>query len=111
MNKTKWRKLLWWLRKNFSTDLPIIVRCKDKLSFYPNDSGICVRFENKYIRIEISNKQCYYLKVDAIIHEWAHAITMKDNTIEEHGNEWGKAYSRIYRSFIDWNYGEENPEI
>jgi hypothetical protein len=103
-NEKLWRKLIYWLRKNFLADLPIFVRTKNKLTFFPDDDGICIRYNTKIV-IEINKNQSFFLKIEAILHEWAHAITLTDTTIEEHNNEWGKAYSRIYREFLVWNWG------
>ena len=102
----KWRKLLYWLRKTFPTDYPITVRCKDKIT-KDNDLGMCIQFDDNSIRIDISNKQCFNLKVDALLHEWAHALTIDSKNIDEHGDDWGKTYSRIYRKFLKWNFGQE----
>jgi hypothetical protein len=50
--------------------------------------------------------------MDALLHEWAHALTWFGNDNDEHGPEWGLTYARLYRSFLTWNYGEglENEE-
>lgn len=105
LNEKRWRKLLYWLRKNYPADLPIYVRTKNKLTLFPDYSGVCIRYDTKII-VEINKNQSFALKLDAIIHEWAHAITLTNTTKKDHGDEWGKAYSRIYSGFLAWNYGE-----
>ena len=102
----KWRKSVYWLRKNFPITYPISVRCKDRLN-KANDLGRCIQFDDNSIKIEISNKQCFDLKIDALIHEWAHAVSIDSKNIDEHGDDWGKAYSRIYRKFIKWDFGRK----
>ena len=59
--------------------------------------------------IRINRKQCFALKVDTLIHEWAHVLTWFGEAFqrEEHSAEWGLAYARIYRTFIEWDFGRE----
>jgi len=107
-NNTYWRKSLYWLRVNFPLENKISVKCKNKLSSDdPNDAGVCIQFDDNSVKIEINKKQCFDLKIDALIHEWAHALTFDSKNIDDHGDDWGKMYSRIYRKFVKWNFGEK----
>jgi predicted SprT family Zn-dependent metalloprotease len=40
---------------------------------------------------------------DTLLHEWAHAIAWTEGheTTEDHGPEWGLAYSRVYQEIVD----------
>ncbi len=47
------------------------------------------------------------LKLDTLLHEYAHVLSWfgAEFETEEHGSEWGIAYAKLYRTFIEWNYG------
>ena len=98
--KSKWRKLLNWLRREHPLSKRVRVRQK-----HLKDQGDC-DYVNHCFVINIESRQCYNLRMDALLHEWAHASTWFGNDDDEHGSEWGLAYARLYRSFLTWNYGE-----
>ena len=66
--------------------------------------------------IKIKKGQCYEVKMDALVHEWAHAMTWfgaeasclgYNPQANEHGAEWGIAYAKLYSGFEEWNYGRK----
>ena len=66
--------------------------------------------------ISINKKLCYNCKIDTLIHEYAHAITMAKNTYtpnEDHDDAWGKEFAATYRCFLKhWpEYNEEGPRL
>jgi len=82
-----------------------------KLAF---DDGMCgwAGDGRKGFVISVNKELCYNCKVDTIIHEYAHAITMANgehNENEDHDAKWGKAYAKTYRCFLDhWpEYGKK----
>lgn len=100
----KWRRLLPWLRQEFPPRCKVRVRCRrikrEKDHGWTNLYGNPKRFE-----VIIQSNRQLALRVDTIIHEWAHVITWSGNDTDDHGEEWGLAYARIYREFIKWDYG------
>jgi hypothetical protein len=50
--------------------------------------------------IKINKKLTEYHAIDVVIHEVAHAVAWeKDKDI--HGPNWGKAYAKVYRIFLN----------
>jgi len=100
--KTKWRKVTNWLKREYP-----LKRVRVHQLNIPNQ-GEC-DYINHCFEIRIQKKQCFNLRLDALLHEWAHALTWKGNDRDEHGSEWGLAYARLYRAYLAWNYGQEVP--
>jgi hypothetical protein len=38
--------------------------------------------------------------IETALHEWAHVIAWDLCSADDHCDEWGKAYSRVYRAFL-----------
>lgn len=100
---TKRRMLMRFLRQKFPVRKPITVRRVAKLG-HPRDQADC-EFTGKNFVIRLRKNQSHVLLVDSLIHEWAHALTWFGADEDFHGPEWGLAYARIYRAFLQWNYG------
>jgi hypothetical protein len=105
--KSKWRKTLSWLRREHPLTKRVRVR-QVKLK----EQGYCAYSKNCF-EIRIQGKQCLNLRMDSLLHEWAHTLTWFGNDADQHGSEWGLAYARLYRTWLTWNYGEglEDEEI
>jgi len=101
----KWRRTLTWLRRNFPAPLPIIVRSVPILKW----QGEAQCHSGRQFVIKIDRKQSFDLRIDTIIHEWAHVLTWfgAETNIEDHSAEWGIAYAKIYRTYLKWNFGRE----
>lgn len=102
----KWLRAIAWLRRNFPAQCPVYVKSK----FLKKEHGYteCI---GGWFRIKINRKESYELRIDTLIHEWAHCLTWYGaEETAEHGAEWGIAYARIYRTFEEWNYGREEKE-
>jgi plasmid replication initiation protein len=76
-----------------------------------NDEGLCYgpykqkKTGRKYIYLIVKKRMSVSLQVDVLMHEYAHALLMdrgKDYQDEQkdHGPEWGKCYSEVYRVFL-----------
>lgn len=105
MNKTI-RRLIIWLHKNFQADLPIKVRLKDKVIHNGHKcDGLCTRY-SVYIKIELDRTISFSSMIDALLHEWAHALSLTDSSIKEHPQSFGIAYSKVYSAFLSWNWGQ-----
>jgi len=91
--------LLRFLRKNIAFPYPISIR-RVKL---PNDRiGDC-DFENGKFKIRIDRSLPELLAMDILIHEISHALSWEsDKHLTDHGPKWGLAYSKTYRTFLQW---------
>lgn len=100
--------LLAWLRRNFHVDDFAVTICSKKLEKLCGETifGTCE------FKINIHRQQCFTLRVDSLIHEWAHALTWfgAETHNEDHSAEWGIQYAKIYRTFYEWNWGREHKE-
>ena len=96
---SKWRRTLAWLRREFPTAKKVRVRQLDI-----KDQGTCDYINHRF-EIEVK-KQCYRLRIDTLLHEWAHALTWFGNDGDAHGSEWGLMYAQLYRNWLTWNYGQ-----
>ena len=68
---------------------------------------LCGDCSNKggWFLIRLNKNDGYKVKIDTILHEWAHVLTWFDTECETHGNTWGEAYARIYRAWLKWDFG------
>jgi len=96
---SKWRKTLAWVRREFPVGKPVRIRQvkSDKLQGW-------VEYANGRFDVRI-RKQCLSLRLDTLLHEWAHLLTWFGNDDDQHGSEWGLMYAKLYRSWLTWNYG------
>lgn len=92
-----YHKLIRFLKKNFPADLPVRVR-RRKLSKALD--GYC-KLKDDYYLIVICKEAPEHEAVDTLLHEWAHTLTWDKCPKDDHCNEWGIAYSRIYRMFVN----------
>ncbi len=98
-SKTKdslFRKVAHFLRNNAEVEYPIYIR---RIKMPYDLDGLChFTGEHFYIKInkDLSEEHC----VDVALHEVAHAMAW-DKKGDDHGPNWGIAYSKIYRKFLD----------
>ena len=70
-----------------------------KRCIVPKDrEGDCDLCKRKFI-IRIDKKLPEYFALDVLIHEVAHALSWNKDK-DEHGLNWGKSYSKVYRIFL-----------
>ena len=100
----KWLRTIAWLRRNFPADSPVCVASAPLKGVHG-----CTSLKTGYYQIKINKRKSFSLRIDTLIHEWAHCITWlgAEADIEDHSSEWGLAYAKIYRTHIEWNYGKE----
>ena len=84
------------LKEKCPANLPVRVR---RVTVPRDRFGDCSKYDDYYL-IRVSNKLRTEEAINILIHEWAHAISWDKCALEDHSNEWGKAYSRVYRIFI-----------
>jgi len=69
--------------------------------------GYCYDKGSHFI-IVINKGSTYYQKIDTIIHEYAHAMTMSNQKYRsrdektEHNAQWGICYAQAYRCYLDF---------
>jgi hypothetical protein len=61
--------------------------------------GLCEKKDNKFI-IKVNSNLNENYSIDVLIHEFAHAVAW-DKDADIHGPNWGKAYSKVYRVFLE----------
>ncbi len=116
-NPTRSRTMLAWLRRDFPLARLSSVQCRVGDIRLPGSGksvlASCMLRNGEFL-IQIKKGQGYELIMDALIHEWAHAMTWfgsespwcGDNPhANEHGAEWGIAYAKLYSGFEEWNFG------
>ncbi len=100
--RQKWLRTIIWLKKAFPAQLPTTV-CTCKVEEYTLGTTECD--DLKFI-IEISTGMGIQMRLETLIHEWAHVISwFGAGHKEDHPDDWGLAYARIYRAFLEWEYG------
>lgn len=104
----KWRMLLAWLHRNFS----LVSRCQVRTIKMPGTLCGTTDRDKKGFHIRVRRGLCFTLRIDTLIHEWAHALTWfgAETNNEDHSAEWGIQYAKIYRTFCEWNWGKEEEE-
>lgn len=71
--------------------------------------GVCYKEDNGSFLIKVAGKLPEYYAVDVLLHEAAHVLSW-DKDDDDHGLNWGKAYSKVYRKFITDFTREEKEE-
>ena len=86
------------IKKRFPLDYPVHVR---RVSTPDGISGDCCFDKKKKIYlIRINKKLAQFLAIETFVHEYGHAMIWKEEK-EDHDETWGKAFSLIYRAFIE----------
>ena len=91
-----YRKVVRFLKKNCESLFPVSVR---RLKLKDEFDGDC-QFKDDHFLIRINRNLPEHEAIETLLHEWAHVIAWDRCTSDEHCDEWGKAYSRIYRAFL-----------
>lgn len=101
----RYREVVSWLKSEWPLSKPVYVR----LATFPKpkpgrlvDKAKCTLVDGNKFLIEIEKRQCLDMKLDALIHEWAHAMTWfgAEALGDYHSSEWGLSYARLYRGFF-----------
>ncbi len=100
----KWLRSIRWIRVNFPPPYPARIRSKRM-----KDCGDTTYSEDmEDFKIRIKSSQSFAMKIDTLLHEYAHCLTWfgAESELEDHSGEWGLTYARLYRKFIEWDYGK-----
>lgn len=97
----KWKHFIATLKANLPTDKPVIVRTKK----IKNDLGYLINERDHYL-IVICSTTTWDERVDALIHEYAHALDhegVKHGVLKErtHSETWGIHYAKCYSLLFD----------
>lgn len=74
---------------------PVQVR---RLKLPCHTDGDCELRDNKF-RIRVQRSLPEHEAIETLLHEWGHVLAW-DKGKDPHGDEWGKAYSKVYRLFL-----------
>jgi hypothetical protein len=90
------RKVVKFLKESNLVEKQISIRrCKLGKGF----DGLCELKNNGFL-LRIDKNLPENHSVDVLIHEFAHAVAWGKDT-DVHGPNWGKAYSKVYRLFLE----------
>lgn len=89
-------KVIRKLKQKCPADLPVRVR---RVKVPKDIDGDCEHRDDHYL-IRISNRLPEYAAIEIFLHEFGHALSWHKCLKEDHCDEWGKMYSRIYRVFL-----------
>ncbi len=91
-----YRQVVRFLKENCPADMPVKVR---RVKVPDDRFGDCGKNDDHYL-IRICRKVKEDHAIEILLHEWAHTLAWHKCSSEDHCNEWGKAYSRVYRLFL-----------
>ena len=91
-----YRQVVRLLKEKCPADMPVNVR---RLKIPDDRFGDCAQYDDHYL-IRICRNLEEEQAIEILLHEWAHALSWDKCSVEDHSNEWGKAYSRCYRIFV-----------
>ncbi len=103
-NKQAWLRVIAWLWREFPVVGGVSVR---SMILKELCGDACLHHHKKFL-IRINRKKSLEVRVDTLLHEWAHCLTwFGAERNEDHGGEWGIAYAKIYSKFLEWNFGRK----
>lgn len=98
MQFRQFHNLRRYLLKNVQLPFPFKVR---RMKLTGGIDGDCT-FMGTHFLIRIRDSMSEAVAMDVLIHEVAHCVSW-DKEPNDHGPLWGKAYSCVYRKFLDWS--------
>ena len=93
-------QVMRFLRYQCPPDHPVQVRRLSGLKEMYGDCDLKKSGKKQFFKIRINKDYDEDVTIDTLMHEWAHTVAWHKCTKEDHCNEWGKAYSKIYRMFL-----------
>lgn len=99
VDNATFRRFVGALRSRCPIDAEIRVSRRKNLHLQNHPMNGCILSENigglRFVTILICEESTQEETIDALIHEWAHALS-DDMT---HSRKWGIAYAKCYRAF------------
>ena len=69
----------------------------------------------RHLTIYIDTREPMYACLDTLLHEMAHAVAWKHQSVEKyyatHSDEWGISYAKIYRAYFEGGGREESAQF
>lgn len=96
MKYRRFQKIAKFFRDLDLAEKPLNIR-RSRLREGPE--GVCEDHDDKFV-IKVSQELPENHSIDVLIHELAHAIAWEKD-VDFHGMNWGKAYSKVYRIFLE----------
>ena len=95
--RRRWNHTIKELKRRLPCHYPVSIRITNC-----ENSGLYWR-EGRKLLINISRQQTYGQKLDALIHEYAHALDRADlkAASDEHNEAWGVYYAKCYKVVVD----------
>lgn len=91
-----YRRVVRFFKSSNLADRPLVIR---RVKLKSSLDGQCeIKDDAFYIKINRILSENY--SIDVMIHEVAHAVAWDKDT-DVHGPNWGKAYSKVYRLFLE----------
>lgn len=100
-----YRKLICFLKRSYPQSYPVSVRRVRLAESYDG----CCQFKGRYFLISVNCKLPEHEAIETLLHEYAHVIAWDKCRNDDHCDEWGKAYSRLYRAFLKNFLEADNP--
>ncbi len=97
MKYERFNEVATFLKKNCKLDYPLNIR---RTKLRKEHEGECELKNGKFV-IKIDKYLDENHSIDVLLHEIGHAMAWEKDT-DAHGLNWGKAYSKIYRKFLDF---------
>lgn len=95
--RTEWRALIKWARETWPE-----LKLRVLTVRYSNQLGTCRKSGGRFV-IRIANHLNDMEAGVVFVHELAHALTWDtDDDPSDHGPEFGVAYARVYRKYLEW---------
>ncbi len=88
------KRFIGLLKKECPPSLPVKVRRVRT----PKDVDADCQQKPDHFLIRVDRTLEEHEAIEALVHEWAHALIWEHT--REHTNEWGKAYSKVYRILL-----------
>lgn len=101
MQYTNFLDLLRYLKINLKLSYPVQVR---RVKLRKDLDGDC-KLKNGKFFIRVKKDLFENQAIETIIHEFSHCLNWNKNLNKDeiHDDDWGKAYSVVYRKFLEWN--------
>jgi hypothetical protein len=96
-NYRNYSQFVRFLKQKLPARYPVSVR---RVSVPKDEFGDCVLYNRKFT-IRIDRCLPEWLALEVLIHEFAHSLSNWSDK-EPHTDEWGVAYSKIYRLFLEF---------
>lgn len=94
---SRYKNLISYLKKTLPLDREVIIR---RVKVPENIDGDTRLLNGKFL-VRINRELSEILAIEVILHELGHCISYHLPG-DHHGPHWGKAYSLVYREYLNW---------